>query len=247
MLVKFGDLPMESIFWEREWHLDLEGEVHLWGIMIAEEQLREKEMKVALPVEELNEAQKMRFWEDYLRKLSSRWWRRYLSSAYLKAPFDEVKFEQEKGGKIKVRGEFELNFNISHAGEWLFLVFTKEKGCGVDIEHLGKKVEVEKLADSVFHPIEKKWWKSHASKENAFYQLWTRKEALLKSAGIGLDADLRMINCLKGKRIISLLQEKKEMPYENLNFYPDRQHVGCVQFKEGLKIRFFRGNVFNTY
>lgn len=73
-------------------------------------------------------------------------------------------------------------FNISHSGEYVVLA-TSPREVGVDIEKI--TAFDENVAARVFTRAELAWLDSRGTDE-AFFQLWTAKESLLKAVGAGL-------------------------------------------------------------
>jgi 4'-phosphopantetheinyl transferase len=61
---------------------------------------------------------------------------------------------------------------------------------GIDIELLGRTRARQALINRYFHPSEH----THASHEQGFLLIWTRKEAVLKAHGLGLRIDLKSLN-----------------------------------------------------
>jgi 4'-phosphopantetheinyl transferase len=84
-------------------------------------------------------------------------------------------------------------FNISHAGNQVVVAFS-QRAVGVDIE-LEQEVDTASLT-RYFHPAEQEFIRAAASPTNAFFTLWTRKEALLKAVGVGIAEQLAAHNCL---------------------------------------------------
>lgn len=88
-------------------------------------------------------------------------------------------------GKPVFREKENLWFSLSHSGEWVGLAYG-EYPVGLDIESVrGVKEGVAKrffTADE-YEQIRKK---EGTEKNSLFFQIWTRKEAVLKAAGTGL-------------------------------------------------------------
>lgn len=85
-------------------------------------------------------------------------------------------FEYSELGKPKLRGAPE--FNWSHSGE--FAAFICGPGAGIDIE-LFSDIDPQSF-HSVFTPDQMRWI---GSSRNNFFKLWTIKEAVMKSTGLG--------------------------------------------------------------
>jgi len=85
-------------------------------------------------------------------------------------------------------------FNISHSGNYTICVMTDEmQTIGVDIEEV-KSVELDSF---------KNIWSDHEWRQinesagpDAFYDLWTKKEAIIKAEGSGLNIPLDKIEIL---------------------------------------------------
>ncbi len=85
----------------------------------------------------------------------------------------------------------DLQFNLSHSEHRCVLAFAKDRqlleALGVDVEWIGRTVERDALAQRFFTQQEYRY--TQGSELN-FFRVWTRKEAVLKSNGIGLRVPL---------------------------------------------------------
>ena len=80
-------------------------------------------------------------------------------------------------------------FNISHCDDYVLMAKAKKYPVGIDIEHILNNVSIE-MIDYVCSNEEK----ANLDKANiykSFYDLWTKKEAILKCMGIGLTNNLK--------------------------------------------------------
>ncbi len=86
----------------------------------------------------------------------------------------------------------ELHFNISHTHGLALLALTRRGEVGVDVEQLRPSQNHLDIAGRFFSPREAQ--ALHAlpaqQREEAFFQVWTRKEAFLKATGLGLSHGL---------------------------------------------------------
>lgn len=74
-------------------------------------------------------------------------------------------------------------FNLSHSGDWVLLALSdKEIGC--DIERL-RQTDALRLGKVVFTENEMALLRQSRDRLGKFYELWTKKEALLKCMGKG--------------------------------------------------------------
>lgn len=72
-------------------------------------------------------------------------------------------------------------FNLSHSGDKVVLL-EDEEDVGADVEQIAPYSR--KVAKRVFTASEQKWLQRQAADE-AFYRLWTGKEAVMKALGLG--------------------------------------------------------------
>lgn len=84
------------------------------------------------------------------------------------------------------------HFNISHSGDYvLFAVSDSEVGC--DIERV-RFVDPLKTGRAVFTDKEKEYIINGADKIGAFFELWTKKESLLKCIGQGFHRSAKSVD-----------------------------------------------------
>lgn len=97
---------------------------------------------------------------------------------------ERVEFERGVNGKPLLTGAAAgWGFNLSHAGEYVVAVLAKGVSVGVDLESTTRKADVERLGRRVFSESERFW--VEAGGREAFFTLWSQKEALLKALGCG--------------------------------------------------------------
>ncbi|MES1241441.1 MAG: 4'-phosphopantetheinyl transferase superfamily protein, partial [Acidobacteriota bacterium] len=96
----------------------------------------------------------------------------------------------ERGDGINDSGD--LFFNLSNSDERALVGFVRGREIGVDIEFLKPMPDCEQIAERFFSESERVVLRGvpQASKEEAFFNCWTRKEAYLKAVGEGLAAPL---------------------------------------------------------
>ena len=129
-----------------------------------------------------NKISKYKFKDDRYRTLAGK----ILLLKYLKKNtkynLDNIFFTKYNKPYIK---NFNLNFNISHAGRYAIAVFGEYEQLGVDIEDSINNIDIDDfksvLSDYEFDKI-----KNSKSKLEDFYTLWTTKEAVLKADGRGI-------------------------------------------------------------
>jgi 4'-phosphopantetheinyl transferase len=88
-----------------------------------------------------------------------------------------------------------LRFNISHTHGLVACALALEHDVGVDVEHVERRLEIGRVAPSVFSQEERRALAplEGDALRTRFFQLWTLKEAYIKARGMGLALPLRDI------------------------------------------------------
>src|SRR5690606_20872658 len=88
-----------------------------------------------------------------------------------------------------------LHFNLSHAGSDVLLAFAQRDPVGVDLERIDRRVAIDAIAHRHFAAAEAMALAALAPvrRREAFLDLWTRKEAVLKAVGAGLSYGLQRV------------------------------------------------------
>lgn len=95
----------------------------------------------------------------------------------------------EYGRKPYFASHTDIHFSISHSGDIWGVVFSDNE-VGLDMQYPNPSVAQEKIAKRYFHPDE---YRAFLDGEN-FYYIWTRKEAVCKLFGYGIDTRFPKIN-----------------------------------------------------
>lgn len=110
-----------------------------------------------------------------------------------------VEFETGTNGKPLLTGAAaDWGFNLSHAGDYVVAVLARGAAIGVDMESMSRKADIERLGERVFSASEKALVR--AGGREAFFTLWSQKEALLKALGCGW-ADGRIVRRTQLERL----------------------------------------------
>ena len=97
---------------------------------------------------------------------------------------EQVEFEWGVNGKPLLMGAAAgWGFNLSHADAYAVAVLAKGCSVGVDVESTSRKADIERLGRRVFSESEQ--IVVRAGGREAFFTLWSQKEALLKALGCG--------------------------------------------------------------
>lgn len=100
-----------------------------------------------------------------------------------------------------------IDFNISHSGQYSILGITRAGKIGIDIEHI-QPINSSEIKD-VFTPNEWQQIQNDGKGNQMFYNLWTRKEAIIKATGKGLNMPLNTFDVTG--RSLSVENERYEL------------------------------------
>ena len=74
-------------------------------------------------------------------------------------------------------------FNLTHAGDWVLAALVRGAAIGVDLEATARRADIVGLSKRVFSDSEQAQVREGG--REAFFTLWSQKEALLKALGCG--------------------------------------------------------------
>src|SRR5580704_11750294 len=144
--------------------------VELWTIPLT------RDCPIHLSEDETARANRFRFEPDRVRWIRARSSLRMILSRYTGEDPGNLGFTYGKHGKPTLSPFTEVQFNLSHAGDWAIVAVTESVSVGVDIERIRNDVEIAALLlrlDETDLP---------ASIPDLFSR-WTRREAKTKAAG----------------------------------------------------------------
>ncbi|MEJ8546678.1 4'-phosphopantetheinyl transferase family protein [Brevibacillus borstelensis] len=153
----------------------------------------------------------------------------------------EVRFIKNEYGKLfldsgNLAGSIKrpLFFNLSHSDRMLVCAFSEIEKTGIDVEAVKKDCCFEVMR-SVFVPKEIAFVKQQGTpsmKREAFYRLWTRKEAVMKALGKGFSLQpLSFSVPLAGGRV-------EVQPFSYYTFAPLEGYMvsAAIESEEGEEI-----------
>lgn len=121
-----------------------------------------------------------------VRYQRGRSWVRKILAEYVGVSGSELHIQEQECGKPFLENHA-IEFNLSHSENLAVLAVTQDLQVGIDIEHFSRLVELDKLSKIHFLEPELKWLAGFSGdqKQQAFFWLWTAKEARMKITGEG--------------------------------------------------------------
>ncbi|MEA5511279.1 4'-phosphopantetheinyl transferase superfamily protein [Crocosphaera sp. UHCC 0190] len=204
-------------------------DVHLWcmNLDLSKEQVDQRFQ--ILNDQEQIKAQRFRFEQHQRRFIVARSTLKNILSHYLQIPPVQITFEYSYLGKPKLSDEInsrQLEFNLSHSQELAIYGITCDRLIGVDVEYIRPMSDAEQLAKRFFCPQEAEKIKtlSPPDKDQAFFQLWTAKEAYLKATGEGISGGLDKVEI----SLDSPLQLINLPHWQLLSFVPQIDYLAAI-------------------
>ncbi len=160
----------------------------LFSTCLIDHQAEESALFSLLSPDEIIRAERFRLKIHRQRFIVTRGLLRKQLSTYTRTPPQTIQFSYQHNGKpALLDNPMNLHFNVSHSDDMAFFGFMLDHEIGVDIEkirpHFNLKIAKrffsrEEYSALLARPI--------AQQANAFYAIWSAKEALIKAAGAGI-------------------------------------------------------------
>ncbi|MGI8799092.1 MAG: 4'-phosphopantetheinyl transferase family protein [Pseudonocardia sp.] len=187
--------------------------------------------------------------EDAQRYLAARALSRIVLATHLGVAPTEVKLAATctvcggAHGKPRVLGEPGVELSLSHSGGRVAVAVSSGDAVGVDVERLRPMANVEALADRVLAPAERPALAALPAAERpaALLGYWTRKEALLKATGDGLNVPMAELTVSPPNQPARLLTwsnaRARELPAWLHQLDPGTGHVAHLAVLAGASPR----------
>lgn len=172
-------------------------EIHLWYSSLNPQPI--DSLARILSQDELARARLIQSKPGKGRFVSGRGILRLILSRYLGVTPEEISFGYGSQGKpflVKPSEHSGIEFSLSHSKDSMILGITLDQTIGVDAEYSTHLPEAQVLARRFFSDEENRWVQSLAgnARDEAFFRIWTGKEAFLKAKGLGLTQRLSEID-----------------------------------------------------
>ena len=137
--------------------------------------------------EERDRADRFRFSADRERFLAGRGILRSVLAGYAGRRPDALRFARDENGKPRLP-DADIRFNLSRTEDGILLGVTRGPEIGVDIERVRPGYTGDEIAGKFFAPSEVASLADlpEGIRSEAFFRVWTAKEAYLKARGEGL-------------------------------------------------------------
>ena len=117
---------------------------------------------------------------------------RILIGAYENYAPEKLNFSKTEDGKPFLLNS-KINFNISHSSDWIILAFCKDHAIGVDLEEI-RDIDYLRISNRYFNHDEQNYLINSEDPKRLFFDLWSRKEAIIKAKGKRLLTEIKKTN-----------------------------------------------------
>ena len=198
-------------------------QIHLWLIDVFNVSNNEHQFDFLLNEDELMKKSKYHFERDRIVYSTSRGILRILLHSYLNVDNDKIVFTYNEFGKPYLNdNQLEgLFFNTTHSKKFAMLAFNKNDEIGVDIEHINQNMIKDDISKNYFSPYEiSEYSKVEKSRQaDAFFKIWTRKEAYIKARGEGLSIPLDSFDITLDPELPKLLRSTTDQSISKWMLY----------------------------
>lgn len=176
------------------------GEIHIWSASLNVEASKLASCASLLSADERARAARYVFEKHRARFIAGRGLLRRILSRYGNTAPDQLVFAYGPQGKPELAGS-NIRFNVAHSEDELLIGITSGRMIGVDIEHIRPMPDMRALAARFYALSERNWLFSLPTSQqpDAFFALWTCKEALLKACGEGISDSLNQVAISPGE------------------------------------------------
>lgn len=177
-------------------------EVHIWLCQwrtISDNELQNHYQ--CLTVAEQKRANAFHFADDRQRYILSQGMLRTLLGQYLLQNPTEITFLRNERDKPFIANS-NLQFSVAHSGDNVAVAIAHTP-IGIDIEQQQiAHIDWQLISQTYFSASEQILLAQDPQPQSLFALLWTRKEAILKATGAGLNEDMRYLETTNGTHII---------------------------------------------
>lgn len=156
---------------------------------------------------EKSRADRFRCENDYNCYISVHALLRIELSKLLKTNAKSIRIVESENGK-PFTSDMDLPFSLSRTKNlFAFVIGRSNQFLGIDIEQIKREIDVTNISRNYFSINEQQLillCDKTSDQNRTFFEIWTRKEALLKAIGIGINTELSEVQVMEGGNNIDI-------------------------------------------
>lgn len=171
------------------------GDVHVWTARLVDDHRAAASFLRILSRSERARAERLSFQRDRVRFIQAHGIVRRILAGYCNADAAALTFVRNRDGKpslVPRTNDRNLQFNVSHSGNCCMLAVRLNDAIGIDVEKVRDLPRAADIVQGYFTPAESRALSAlrGRARRDAFFALWTHKEALIKGLGFSLAPNL---------------------------------------------------------
>jgi 4'-phosphopantetheinyl transferase len=173
-------------------------DVHVWAASLHQPSARIASFNETLSPDERQRAAQFTLDLHRHRFIAGRGMLRAILASYLNCAPRDLAFKYEIRGKPLLAQPFDahkISFNLAHCEDLALFAVAKDVHLGIDVEKVRAMKDAEGIAARFFSARESSGLNAlpEDQKPQAFFNLWTRKEAILKATGAGIAGSMNRV------------------------------------------------------
>lgn len=228
-------------------------EIHVWSASLEQPANVIANFSALLSSDEKIRAERFYFARDRAHFIVGRGLLRKILGEYLGLDPAWIEFDYGPYGKPTLKvGDLNhtLQFNLAHSKDRALYAFCWNRALGVDLEHVREMTNEDDFAAQVFSASESALIASliGEQKRQAFFKIWTCKEAFFKASGDGLTKPIDQaeiaLDTEEIARLVSIAGDAQQAAGWRLEtFQPANNYQAALAFYgDAYKIRFLQTN-----
>ncbi len=164
-------------------------DIHVWRISLDQKPDVVNRFEQFLDKEERSRAFSYRFKNDKRRYIVRHGALKKILNKYLCTKPGAIQFKYTRFGKPLLSSNTSFHLNMTHSKEYAILAVARNRSIGIDLEYMLPVINMDSMMKSVLTDEEYEMISvfSPLHRFQAFYDLWTLKEAYLKATGDGIN------------------------------------------------------------
>ena len=225
---------------------DLFSDIKLFKIELSQYYKLTELLLKSLSPEEAKRAQRYHRLKDSNRFIICRALLKYLIAEEKGLDISQIYFQKADNHKPYFPLDRSLFFNVSHAGDFAVIAIGNCE-LGIDVEQIDTNFKYADILSTVFSAKEINFINHSEFERRTFYKLWTRKEAIVKTTGKGIDEEFVNIPVLDGAHFVSSPLVKGFTNIDVHSFNLNADHIGAIASTyKNKSINFYKAPEINT-
>lgn len=176
---------------------------------------------------EIEKAERYHFKNDKHRFIICRAFLRLLLSEHIGIDLNDIVIARDENKKPYLASHPKVFFNVSHTLEYGLIVISS-KPIGVDVENVDREWDYSETSPLIFGEAELKNLAISGDKARLFFTYWTRKEAIVKATGKGIEDNFINIPACDGMHLIKPKLINNITNLLVLSFDLDENYIGSI-------------------